>query len=100
MILIFSLFCISTAVVGISEKSVYKIVAELTDGTMKKFYAQGGSVLEQIKKSEESDVVVTLNGSVGSWVLKEILLSSDSTYWVDKDIARFYGKNTVRLVVS
>jgi len=53
--------------------------------------------LETIKNVKDNDVVLDSFGG-NYWVdIKEVELTGDAEYWVNQSVARFYGKETVRV---
>ncbi len=77
----------------IKDTPYYVMVADYYDDVYT--YNQWRLVFEQIETSDEADVLVYTQNIRGSRILKNPVISTDSNSWINVDIARYYGKNSV-----
>lgn len=69
----------------------------IQDGTLKKFDKMWDDVFAQIENSDEIDLVIKTKHFPNTMVLKDPDFSTDASYWVNKGVAQYYGKDTIAL---
>ncbi|WP_028242289.1 DUF6056 family protein [Pseudobutyrivibrio ruminis] len=58
------------------------------------------NIFKAIETSAEENVVVSVNSNdyERSWILQNPDIRDDETYWVNESVAKFFGKNSIRVV--
>lgn len=83
--------------VELKNYAPYKTARNILNGEYERVAREEVLALETIKNAKEEDVVLESFGG-NYWVdLKEMELTTDANYWVNQSVARFYGKETVRV---
>lgn len=91
-----SAIVINTVLLMYNDEKPYiaRFYQELSDGTLKSFYENRFDALIQIQNSD-LDVVFITDWLTVSHIMKDLELSSDSSWWVNQVTARYYNKAEV-----
>jgi hypothetical protein len=95
-IVVIMLILFSFSAADYSENSEKIILYELKNGILERFGQQEQATLNCIMNSPNKDVLIS-EEQVKCYTLKDMNLKDDPSYWVNKQMAEFYGKDSIAL---
>ena len=75
------------------------MASEFKNGRLKSFSDQENSMIDNIVSSKSDDVVIYI-GNPSSGILKDFNLKEDPNNYVNKSMAKYYGKDSVRIALK
>lgn len=99
---IFIMIAISLCVSNNSKKSIMPVwmYAEIINGDMAEFAKDSKHLLDIIENSNSQDVIVDMDRPNGQGIVLDIGLNDDAEWWVNRTVASYYGKNSVKLLME
>lgn len=88
---------ININVIGIGDMMMYKTFVEFSNGTLSQFSQNTQYVLDSIEESQEDNLVLRIN-YVDSEVALGLGLSPDKEHWVNREMSRCFGKESISLI--
>lgn len=93
------LFFINYQYAGTENMMLLTMASEFKNGRLKSFSDQENSMIDNIVSSKSDDVVIYI-GNPSSGILKDFNLKEDPNNYVNKSMAKYYGKDSVRIALK
>lgn len=76
------------------------MISEISNGELKRYVEYEEGIINEIKDSSQPIVVVNRNTAVTNDYCKDIGLTDNPKYWVNRFVAQYYGKEEVSLLID